>query len=77
MDSPLIGGGCGDSVIDDGSTDRRGRSRTNMSETIRGIVRAVQAQAERGGHGPASTRDCTLATGRYFKVVDLDDWLSE
>ncbi|MFQ9572852.1 MAG: glycosyltransferase family A protein [Roseburia hominis] len=78
MDSLLIGGEDVEILlIDDGSTDRTGRSRTNMSETIRESCVRVQQVERRTRLRRVRRGGCTLATGCYFKVVDSDDWLSE
>ena len=39
------------------------------------MVRVVHQ--ENGGHGAGVNAGLALATGRYFKVVDSDDWLDE
>ena len=39
------------------------------------IVKAVQK--ENGGHGDAVNYGLAHATGKYFKVVDSDDWVDE
>ena len=66
VDSLLIGGEDVEILlIDDGSTDRTGRSRTNMSETIReSCVRYTSRTADTA---PASTRDCTLRRAVILK----------
>ena len=40
-----------------------------------GLIRAIHK--ENGGHGSAVNMGLANATGRYFKVVDSDDWLDE
>ena len=37
------------------------------------IIKAVDK--ENGGHGDAVNSGLTHATGKYFKVVDSDDWV--
>ena len=39
------------------------------------IIKAVNK--ENGGHGDAVNAGLAHATGRYFKVVDSDDWVDE
>ncbi|MDR2106208.1 MAG: glycosyltransferase family 2 protein [Coriobacteriales bacterium] len=39
------------------------------------VIRAIHQ--ENGGHGEAVNTGLRYATGRYFKVVDADDWLDE
>ena len=46
---------------------------TNGSVVILAIIRAIHQ--ENGGHGAAVNAGLEHATGRYFKVVDSDDWL--
>lgn len=60
-------------IVDDGSTDRTGEIADDYASRYPGIVRAVHQ--ENGGHGEAVNAGLRLATGRYFKVVDSDDWV--
>ncbi|MHB8075618.1 glycosyltransferase family 2 protein [Desulfosporosinus fructosivorans] len=60
-------------VVDDGSTDRTAEIAREYCARFPGIVRLEQK--ENGGHGSAVNRGLEVATGRYFKVVDSDDWL--
>ena len=39
------------------------------------IVKVVDK--ENGGHGDAVNAGLSHATGKYFKVVDSDDWVDE
>ena len=62
-------------IIDDGSTDLTGEiadayARGNP-ETVRVIHKA------NGGHGSGINAALKQAEGRFFKVVDSDDWLDE
>jgi len=34
-------------------------------------------QKPNGGHGSAVNKGLEVATGRYFKVVDSDDWFDQ
>ncbi len=61
-------------IVDDGSTDKTGAIADELEREHKGVVRAVhQANA---GHGGAVLTGLKNATGRYFKVVDSDDWVS-
>ena len=62
-------------IIDDGSTDRTGEIADRYAESYPSIVRAVHQ--ENGGHGEGINQGLRHATGKYFKTVDSDDWLSE
>ncbi|MGN0034310.1 MAG: glycosyltransferase family 2 protein [Coriobacteriales bacterium] len=61
-------------IVDDGS--RQDDTPEKADEWARrepGIIRAIHQ--ENGGHGAAVMTGVRSATGRYFKVVDSDDWL--
>lgn len=60
-------------VVDDGSTDRTADIAREYCRKFPGIVRMIQK--ENGGHGSAVNCGLAAATGRFFKVVDSDDWL--
>lgn len=71
---------CGDDieiiVVDDGSTkDNTLEKAQAWASSYPNIIRAVHQ--ENGGHGQAVNTGLAHATGRYFKVVDSDDWLDE
>lgn len=59
-------------VIDDGSTDRTGAIADEYAAAEPGIYRVVHQ--ENAGHGGAINAGLHHATGRYFKVLDADDW---
>ena len=62
-------------VVDDGSTDGTAAIADRWQAQHPGIVRAIhQANA---GHGGAVTTGIQNAAGKYFKVVDSDDWVDE
>lgn len=70
---------CGDDIeiiiVDDGSTkDDTGAKADTWAEKHPSIIRAIHQ--ENGGHGQAVNTGLANATGRYFKVVDSDDWLN-
>lgn len=60
-------------IIDDGSTDETPEIADKYAfqypETVRVIHKA------NGGHGSGVNTGLAQASGRYFKVVDSDDWL--
>lgn len=62
-------------IVDDGSTDGTGEIADNYARNYPEIVRVVHQ--ENGGHGAGVNAGLALATGKYFKVVDSDDWLDE
>lgn len=69
---------CGDDVevliVDDGSTkDDTPAKADEWERRCPGVVRAIHQ--ENGGHGAAVNTGLSNASGRYFKVVDSDDWL--
>lgn len=62
-------------VVNDGSTDRTAEIADDYQRRYPGIVRTIHQK--NGGHGGAVMTGLRHATGRYFKVVDSDDWLDE
>lgn len=61
-------------IVDDGSKDRTSEIADRLAETYPSIVRAIHQ--ENGGHGQAVNTGLAHATGKYFKVVDSDDWVN-
>lgn len=69
---------CGDDVeiliVNDGSfKDNTAEIADAWEQRHPGIIKAIHK--ENGGHGSAVNAGLKNATGRYFKVVDSDDWL--
>ena len=63
-------------IVDDGSTkDNTLEIAREYEAEYPSIVKAVHQ--ENGGHGQAVNTGLSYATGRYFKVVDSDDWVDE
>lgn len=62
-------------IIDDGSADRTAEIADFYEERYPDMVRAVHK--ENGGHGSGVNMGLALASGKYFKVVDSDDWLDK
>ena len=60
-------------IIDDGSTDRTPEIADRYAEKYPDIIRVVHQP--NGGHGEGVNQGLAYASGRYFKVVDSDDWL--
>ncbi|MDD3240499.1 MAG: glycosyltransferase family 2 protein, partial [Lachnospira sp.] len=61
-------------IVDDGSTkDNTLEIAKRFEAEYPGIVKAVHQ--ENGGHGQAVNTGLKHATGRFFKVVDSDDWV--
>jgi len=61
-------------IVDDGSTrDETPRIADDYAAKYPSIIRAIHK--ENGGHGDAVMTGIKNATGKYFKVVDSDDWL--
>lgn len=60
-------------IVDDGSKDRTAEIADAYAAKYPTICRAIHQ--ENGGHGEAVNTGIRNATGRYFKVVDSDDWV--
>ncbi|MCI8860719.1 MAG: glycosyltransferase family 2 protein [Lachnospiraceae bacterium] len=60
-------------IVDDGSTDRTGEIADNYARNYPEIVQVIHQ--ENGGHGAGVNAGLAQAVGKYFKVVDSDDWL--
>ena len=62
-------------IINDGSRDATGTIADEYAAAYPGIVRVVHQ--ENGGHGEGINQGLRRATGKYFKVVDSDDRVSD
>ena len=62
-------------IVNDGSKDRTSEIAHEYMEKYPDIVKVVDK--ENGGHGDAVNAGLSHATGKYFKVVDSDDWVDE
>lgn len=60
-------------IINDGSKDGTAKIALKMEEKYQGTIKLISK--ENGGHGSTINKGIELATGRYFKVVDGDDWV--
>ena len=61
-------------LVDDGSKDGTAVLLDEAAAAWPGIFRAIYK--ENGGHGSAVNAALDAACGRYFRVVDGDDWVS-
>mgnify|MGYP000552150375 CR=1 FL=1 len=76
IDSLLVGGEEVEIlIVDDGSKDGTTEIADRYQEKYPTIVKAVAKP--NGGHGDAVNCGLEHATGKYFKVVDSDDWVDE
>lgn len=62
-------------IVNDGSVDDTARIAQYYAEKYPTIVKVINQ--ENGGHGAAVNAGLKAATGKYFKVVDSDDWVNE
>ena len=73
IDSLLPGGDLMDIiVVDDGSIDDTGKIADEYAAKYPHMIRAIQQ--ENGGHGEGINQGVAHAVGKYFKVIDSDDW---
>lgn len=61
-------------VINDGSRDHTGEIAEKYAEMYPDTFHLINK--ENGGHGSGINCGIAHATGRYFKIVDADDWLN-
>ena len=62
-------------IVNDGSKDGTQEIAERYEAQYPTIVKAIQK--ENGGHGDAVNCGLSHASGKYFKVVDSDDWVDE
>ncbi|BDF32607.1 glycosyl transferase [Lachnospiraceae bacterium] len=62
-------------IVNDGSKDRTSELAHEYAEKYPTIIKVVDK--ENGGHGDAVNSGLSNAQGKYFKVVDSDDWVDE
>lgn len=60
-------------IVNDGSKDKTKEIADQYAKDYPDIVKAIHQ--ENGGHGEAVNTGLKHATGKYFKVVDSDDWV--
>lgn len=61
-------------IVNDGSSDRTAEIAQEYAERYPQIFSLVNK--ENGGHGSAVNAALEHATGRYFRIVDADDWVN-
>lgn len=62
-------------IVNDGSKDSTAAIADKYAAKYPTIVKAIHQ--ENGGHGEAVNAGLRNATGKFFKVVDSDDWVDE
>lgn len=62
-------------IIDDGSKDNTAKIADDYQKKYPTIVKAIHQK--NGGHGEGINMGLKHATGKYFKVVDSDDWVDQ
>ena len=62
-------------VVNDGSSDNTSKIAHEYETRYPSIVKVIDQ--ENGGHGEAVNAGLRNASGKYFKVVDSDDWVNE
>lgn len=60
-------------VIDDGSKDNTGRIAKEFQEQYPNTVKYIKK--DNGGHGSTINKGIELASGKYFRVLDGDDYV--
>ena len=59
-------------VINDGSTDHTAEIVSGYEKRYPGIY---LINKENGGHGSTINKSLSLSTGKFYKVIDGDDWV--
>ena len=62
-------------IIDDGSTDNTVQLAKQYEEKYPHIIKVISK--ENGGHGSTINTGIRVASGKYFKALDGDDWFDE
>ena len=60
-------------VVDDGSKDKTGEIADYYQKSFPNSVKYIKK--ENGGHGSTINKGIELATGKYFRVIDGDDYV--
>lgn len=60
-------------VVNDGSKDRTSEIAHKYEKATNGVVRVIDK--ENGGHGSTINTGIKEAKGKYFRIVDGDDWV--
>ena len=61
-------------IVDDGSTDKTPEMADAYAAKYPDIIKVIHK--ENGGHGDAVMTGLANASGKYYKVLDSDDWLN-
>lgn len=61
-------------IVNDGSKDSTAQIAENFEKRYPQSFKLINK--ENGGHGSTINRGIEIATGKYFKVVDGDDWVN-
>lgn len=61
-------------IINDGSKDRTAEVAKKYEDQYSGYIRLINK--ENGGHGSVINLGIKEAQGKYFKVIDADDWVN-
>ena len=59
-------------IVNDGSSDETGAIADEYASKYPSMIRAIHQ--ENGGHGEGINQGIKHAVGKYFKVIDSDDW---
>ncbi len=62
-------------IVNDGSKDNTGAIADKYAQQYPSIVKVIHQ--ENGGHGEGINQGLAHATGKYFFVLDSDDWFDE
>ena len=62
-------------IVNDGSKDKTSQLAHEYMDKYPDIIKVIDK--ENGGHGDAVNAGLANASGKYFKVVDSDDWVDE
>lgn len=62
-------------IVDDGSSDKTAELADTYERHYPNIIKAIHQ--ENKGHGGAINTGLAAATGKFFKVVDSDDWVDK
>lgn len=60
-------------IVNDGSKDKTAEVGREYERNYPDVIKLIDK--ENGGHGSTINRGIAFATGKYFKVVDGDDWV--
>lgn len=60
-------------IVNDGSTDKTGILAESFSQLYKDSILVVNK--ENGGHGSTINTGLSIASGKYFIVIDGDDWV--